>query len=436
MRANIDLSSALTEARARYAHNNPASRAQHDRALQVLPGGNTRTVLHFDPFPLLLTGGAGCRLWDADDHEYTDFLGEYTAGLFGHSEPRIRAAVVEAMDRGTLLSAPNRDEAELADLLCTRFPGVDRLRFCNSGTEANLMAVAAARAHTRRNGLVVMRGGYHGGVFMFKDGYNRVNVPYPYYYARFNDIDYTTALVDHHAADIAAIMVEPVMGTGGALPATREFLEALREAADRHDIALLFDEVMTSRVSSGGAQKHYDVTPDLTSFGKYIGGGLTIGAFGGRADIIDLYDPRRPDALPHAGTFNNNVLTMAAGVTAMRDIYTPDVADAHNQRGEAFKERVNLYAREHGHPVVITGIGSLLCIHFNHAQVKTPADVHADIPDAAALCHLFMLEHGFYTSKTGLMSLSLPLDADDYSGFEAALQTFMDEFSEPLRRAA
>ena len=430
---NVDLDTALVEARERYANANPKSAALHAQACEVLPGGNTRSILHYAPFPLVISAAEGATVVDADGHRYTDFLGEYTAGLFGHSHPRIQAAVVEALQRGTVLCAPNEDEARLAAILCDRFPSVERVRFCNSGTEANLMAVAAARAHTGRDGLLVMYGGYHGGVFMFKDGFNRVNVPYDYHYGRFNDIDFTLKLIEHHASELAVIMVEPVMGTSGALPATPEFLEALRQAADQHGIVLLFDEVMTSRVSAGGAQAHYGVTPDMTSFGKYIGGGLTVGAFGGRADIMDLYDPRRPDALPHAGTFNNNVLTMAAGVTAMSELYTPDVAEAHNLNGEAFKTRLNELAAARDFPATITGIGTLLCMHFVRGPLTTPAQAATANPDAIALFHLYMLEHGYYTSKSGLMSLSLPLAPADYDGFEAAFAAFMDAYAAQIQ---
>jgi glutamate-1-semialdehyde 2,1-aminomutase len=434
MKRNLNLSSALADARMRYADNNPQSKALHEAALQVLPGGNTRSVLHFDPFPLVVNRGEGARVWDADGHQYTDFLGEYTAGLFGHSHPQIQNAVKAALARGTLLCGPNEDEAELARILCERFPSVDRVRFTNSGTEANLMAVAAARVHTGKDGLLVMHGGYHGGVFMFKGGNNRVNAPYPYYFGAFNDSAFTTRVIEQHATEIAAIMVEPVMGTSGAIPATGEFLRALRDAADRHNIVLLFDEVMTSRVSAGGAQQHYGVIPDMTSFGKYIGGGLTFGAFGGRAEIMDLYDPRRADALPHAGTFNNNVLTMAAGVTAMRDLYPSDLADAHSARGEAFKQRINELAASKQVAAQVTGLGSLLCLHFCSEPVTTPEVAATSSADTAALCHLFMLERGFYTSKTGLMSLALPLEALDYDRFVDAFGDFADDYG-PLLRA-
>jgi len=167
---NVNLKTALVEARERYAAPNPKSAALHAQACEVLSGGNTRSIFHYAPFPLVITQAEGAMVVEADGHHYTDFLGEYTAGLFGHSHPRIQAAVTEALERGTVLCAPNEDEARLAQILCDRFPLVERVRFSNSGTEANLMAVAAARAHTQRDGLLVMYGGYHGGVFMFKDG--------------------------------------------------------------------------------------------------------------------------------------------------------------------------------------------------------------------------------------------------------------------------
>ena len=281
-------------------------------------------MLFYEPFPLSMAKGEGARLRDLDGHEYRDFLGEHTAGLYGHSNPRILDEIRGALASGIVLGAPNRYEVELAELVCARFPAVDRVRFCNSGTEANLMAIGLARAVTGREKVLVFEGAYHGGVLFFKEGESGpVNAPFPFVFGRYNDTEATLAVIERHGSELAAILVEPMMGSGGCIEGDREFLGALREAADRHGALLLFDEVMTSRLGPGGRQGELGILPDLTTLGKYIGGGLTFGGFGGRADLMERFDPRRPDAIPHAGTFNNNVLTMSAGIVGLRDIFTP-----------------------------------------------------------------------------------------------------------------
>ena len=178
--ANTDIVSAVAEAQARFAADNPLSRAQLDKAAAFMPGGNTRTVLFYPPFPLTMTKGEGCHLWDLDGHRYIDFLGEYTAGLYGHSNAMIRAAIDRALDNGIVMGGQNLAEADLAAAIVNRFPGIERVRFTNSGTEANLMSVSAARAFTERAGVMVMAGGYHGGVFYFAPGGSSLNAPFPY----------------------------------------------------------------------------------------------------------------------------------------------------------------------------------------------------------------------------------------------------------------
>ncbi|MDX1431262.1 MAG: aminotransferase class III-fold pyridoxal phosphate-dependent enzyme [Gammaproteobacteria bacterium] len=434
-RRNLDLTGALAEARERYAAANPESARRHAEACTALPGGNTRSVLHYDPFPLAVMRGDGATVWDADGHAYTDFIGEYTAGLYGHSHPRIRAAIGEVLAEGHVLCAPNVHEAKLARILCDRFASCERVRFTNSGTEANLMAITAARAHTGRDALLVFDGGYHGGVLYFASGASPVNVPYPTVIGRYNDASGARELIAANAARLAAVLVEPVMGTSGFIPAEPEFLRALSEATQAHGVVLIFDEVMTSRLAPGGAQERYGVTPDMTTFGKYIGGGLTFGAFGGRATIMDRFDPRRPDALPHAGTFNNNVLTMAAGVAGMGEIYTPAAADDLNARGDRLRGALQRAAGELDFPARITGMGSLLGIHFVARPVAGPDDARATPPEARALFHLEMLGRGFYTGKLGLVALSLPLTDDDCSRFVGAFSGFANEHRDIYRRA-
>jgi glutamate-1-semialdehyde 2,1-aminomutase len=418
--ANASVDALLATARERYVTANPASLAAHVEAAAVMPGGNTRTVLFHTPFPLTMARGEGCRLWDADGHEYVDLLGEYTAGLYGHSNPVIRAAIDGALDGGWNLGGHGVMEARLAALICQRFPSIDLVRFTNSGTEANLMALATATALTRRRSVLVFDGGYHGGVLYFRGGGMPLNVPHRWIVGQYNDPAEAAALIDTNAADLAAILVEPMLSGGGCIPADPGFLQALRDGADRTGAVLIFDEVMTSRMSAGGQQARLGITPDMTTLGKYIGGGMSFGAFGGRHAIMEHYDPRRPDALPHAGTFNNNVLTMAAGHAGLSQLFTPAAADALFARGEALRGDLNTAARG---GMAWTGLGSLMCVHFSGAPIRPEVDT----PGGAALRELFffeMLDRGFYLARRGMLALSLEIGAAETGRFTDAVAEF------------
>ncbi len=421
---NADIEAALRDAKEAYVGRNPVSLARYVKATAVMPGGNTRTVLHYDPFPVAMVHGEGCRLWDADGAEYTDFIGEYTAGLYGHSHPVIRKAVDRALDGGISFGASNMMEAEFARAVCRRF-SLERVRFTNSGTEANLMALSTACAVTGRRGVMVFYGGYHGGVFSFAGGGNKINAPFDFVVAPYNDIDGTLALIDQHGPGLAAIILEPMMGGGGCIAAELAFLHALREAADRCDALLILDEVMTSRLAPGGLQSLRGVKPDLTTYGKYIGGGMSFGAFGGRADIMDRFDPRRPDALPHAGTFNNNVLTMTAGLAGLTDVFTPEAALALNDRGEALRNRLNGLCETAAAPVQFTGIGSMMAVHTARGPIRSPADVAKGDAKLKELFFFDMLGSGIWLARRGMMSLMLPIGDPECDKLAGAVEEFL-----------
>ncbi len=421
---NADIDAALADAKEAYVTRNPKSFARFVEATAVMPGGNTRTVLHYDPFPVAMVKGKGCRLWDADGAEYVDFIGEYTAGLYGHSHPVIRAAVDRALDAGISFGASNLLEPAFAGAVCRRF-GLDRVRFTNSGTEANLMALATACAATRRRAIMVFHGGYHGGVFTFASGGNPINAPFDFVVAPYNDIDGTQALVQQHADRLAAIILEPMMGGGGCIAAEPAFLHALRDAATRIGALLILDEVMTSRLAPGGLQSLRGVQPDLTTFGKYIGGGMSFGAFGGRAEIMDLFDPRRPDALPHAGTFNNNVLTMAAGLAGLTEVYTPEAAVALNTRGDVLRERLNALCRAADSPLQFTGIGSMMAMHTVRGPIRSPADAAKGDAKLKELFFFDMLAQGVWLARRGMMALSLPIGDTECDHLAGAVEEFL-----------
>jgi glutamate-1-semialdehyde 2,1-aminomutase len=424
--AAADLASLVADAERRYVERNPESRRLHEERARFMPGGNTRSVIHVPPFPLTIVRGEGARIVDADGHEYLDFLGEYTAGLYGHSHPVIVAAIREALADGMLFGAPNRYEGLLAAAICERFPSIELVRFCNSGTEANLFALSLARVATGREAVLVFSGAYHGGVFLFADGGSPLNAPFPFLVGEYNDADGAARLIAEHAHELAAVLVDPLQGSAGAIPGEAGFLRALREATAEHGVLLVFDEVMTSRLSTGGLQRVLGVTPDLTTLGKYVGGGLACGAFGGRADLMSRFDPSRPDALQHAGTFNNAVLTMAAGAAGLTRVYTEAEATRLNGLGDRLRDRLNGFAEREGVEFAATGYGSLVGLHFTRGPVRRASDLPAT-PELRALLHLHMLERGYSYARRGFIALSLPLGEADVDGFAGAVEDFLSQ---------
>jgi glutamate-1-semialdehyde 2,1-aminomutase len=422
--ANIDINAALAEAEELYRANNPKSLTQHREACAAMPGGNTRSAIHVDPFPLTMVRGEGARLWDLDGHEYVDFLSEFTAGIFGHSHPAIRRAIEQALEGGLNFGAHNATEARFAAAICARFPSVDLVRFTNSGTEANLMAVSAAVAITGRPKVLVFEGGYHGGVFYFRGHGSRLNAPFEYLLGRYNDREAVEALVAPHRTELAAILVEPMQGTTGCIPAERSFLAGLRALADETGALLIFDEVMTSRLAPGGLQEVHGILPDLTTLGKYVGGGMSFGAFGGRADLMERFDPRQPDAFQHAGTFNNNVLTMNAGLVGLTEIYTPERAHALNTSGDRLRERLNAVVQRQGLAMQFTGLGSMLAVHMTGAPIRSQED--ADRGNAALrdLFYFDLVARGIWFAKRGMFALSIALDEQDGDKLADAVEEF------------
>ncbi len=435
VRRNLDLDTALAEAERRYLAANPKSIERLEQAKASLPGGNTRSVLHYAPCPLTMARGQGCRVWSLDGDEYIDFLCEYTAGLYGHSNPAIVAATKRALDDGVMLGAPNVYEARLAEALCARFPSLERVRFCNSGSEADLMALGLARAVTGRDKVLVFEGAYHGGFLMFAHGGSPLNAPIPMVIARYNDTDGTRASIEAHAHDLAAVIVEPMQGAGGCIPAERGFLDMLRAETARHGILLVFDEVITSRLSTGGLQAAWGVTPDLTALGKYLGGGSSFGAFGGRADIMDRFDPASPDCLYHSGTFNNDVLTMAAGAAGLSEVLTPEALEALNARGEALRAALDDLFDAAGLGVATSGLGSLMAIHFRPGPIGAAEDLEGEDPRLKQLFHLSMLARGIYLSPRGMVALSLPMGETETDALLAAVGGFIEDYRPFLPRA-
>ncbi len=418
---------AVAAAHRRYAERRPNSAAQAAAAARVLPAGSTRSVLDFDPFPFRVARASGSELVDVDGHSYVDFLGDYTAGLLGHNPPAVAEAVRRVLERGWSLGAVADDEHRLASLLCDRFPSVDQIRFTNSGTEANLMAISLARHHTGRDRVLVFDGAYHGGLLYFGAAATPIQAPYPYVRCRFNDIGSVRQALADQGSEIACVLVEPMMGSGGCIPGEPDFLAELRSLCSDAGVLLIFDEVMTSRMSTGGAQQRLGVVPDLTTLGKYLGGGMTFGAFGGPAAIMAAFDPARGGTLTHGGTFNNNVMTMSVGAAAVEQLLGAGALEALFDRGEGFRSRVDAALAPVG--MSATGWGSLLTVQAARGPIRRPGDVQGVDSRLGELLFHAMLDRGVYLARRGFIALSLAISDADLDRFLAALEDSLDELT-------
>jgi glutamate-1-semialdehyde 2,1-aminomutase len=415
------LDATLKDASDRFAAKRPRTRAMQERAAHVMPGGNTRTVLFTAPFPIRIERGEGATLTDIDGHSYLDLLGEYSAGIYGHSHPEILAAARAALEKGLNFGGHHGDEVRLAELVTKRFH-LDLVRFTNSGTEANMMALSAARCFTGRTKIMPMQGGYHGGTLYFSHGASPVNAPFDCVMGEYNDIETTRALIVEHGKDLAAVVLEPMLGGGGCIPASPEFLQMLRVETAARGIVLIFDEVMTSRLHPGGLSAKLGIEPDLKTLGKYVGGGMSFGAFGGKREIMALFDPTSPNALPHAGTFNNNTLTMAVGSVAMSDIYTPEACAALNACGDRLRDALNDLFMRYQVRMKAMGQGSMIALHPMQGEIKSPHDIEATDKRLRQLLFLDLLEQGVYIAERGFMALSLMVTDEDCDRVVSAVE--------------
>jgi glutamate-1-semialdehyde 2,1-aminomutase len=418
---------AVADAVELYVAKRPKTAAWHERARAVLPGGNTRSILFTQPFPIRIEASEGCRITDVDGFTYVDYVGEYSAGIYGHSHPAIMAAVQSALAMGINIGAHHVGEIALAEAVTQRFY-LDRVRFTNSGTEANMMALALAKNYTGRSMIMPMLGGYHGGTLMFSYGASAVNAPFETVLGFYNDVERTRALIAQYADRLAAVIVEPMLGAGGSIGATPAFLSMLREECTRHGIVFILDEVMTSRLAPGGLAEVWGLSPDLKTLGKYVGGGMSFGAFGGRAEIMDMFDPSRPQSLYHAGTFNNNTLSMTAGHVGLTSVYTPEACVALNASGERLKARLNEMLMQHQARLQVTGIGSLLTLHPLLGELTTPEQLSAADQRLRRLLYLHLLDDGIYVAERGSMALSMALGEAEHDALLSSVAGFVARY--------
>jgi glutamate-1-semialdehyde 2,1-aminomutase len=450
------MSDSWRQLEATYRARTNGSRELYERALSNLPGGDTRTGTFFVPYPTFMARGAGCRLWDVDGNEYIDCLSNFTSLVHGHAHPEVTRAITEQAARGTVHGAPVESQIALASAIRERLPSVETLRFTNSGTEAAMMAIRAARAFTGRPKILKMEGAYHGSydaarVSVHPRLSEHVAPSWPLgepdevglspgavaevLIAPFNDLETTAAIVRRHRHELAAVIVEPMMGAAGMIPAERAFLAGLRDVTRETGVLLILDEVITLRLAWGGAQSIFSLTPDLTLLGKIIGGGLPIGAFGGRADIMAFYDPRRRDVITHSGTFNGNAVTMAAGLATLA-LLTPAAIERINLLGERLRSSLGAVLAAARIPATVTGLGSLSHVHMSDEPVVDYRSAARAADSAAVLLHLALMNHGVFAASRGMFITSTAMQDADVDQVVASYAEALREAGSALTQAS
>jgi glutamate-1-semialdehyde 2,1-aminomutase len=428
----------------RWAEPGSRSAELFERAQRVMPGGNTRTTVYMAPYPPYAASGEGCWVTDVEGDRRLDCLNNYTALIHGHAHPALVEAATRRLALGSSFPLPTPEEIELAALLTERVPSAEHVRFTNSGSEAVMMAVKGARAFTGRPRIAKFEGAYHGSYDYVEvslgstpDDWGSLAAPASTAYSAgtprgvlddvvvlpFNHTDHAIARIEREASQLAAVVVDPVPNRVGLIPARRDFLRALREVTKARGIVLIFDEVISFRVGYHGAQGAFGVTPDVTTLGKIIGGGLPVGAVAGRADVMSVFDPTggSPKA-PHGGTFNANPVTMAAGLASMR-LLTKDAYEKLDDLGAKLRGSLEACFKRAGVGGGVTGMGSLFRLHGTDREVIDYRSARATPEEAARLQGIVrrLLEHGVLISTTGLGCLSTPMgDAE----LESLVETF------------
>lgn len=418
-----------------YRESTPDSRAIHDRATDVMPGGDTRSVTYHPPYPAYVESAQGATLTTEDGEVLLDLLNNYTQAVLGHSPPAVVEAVCDQFRSGNGVAAPTEPIVELAERLVERTPSLEHVRFGNSGTEGTMNAIRAAIGWTGSDRVCKIHGGYHGThdaveIAVTDDGREHRGIPSNVEdrieTVRFNDTESLKTVFETTGSELACLILEPVLGVGGMVPATDGFLRTARDLTEETETLLIFDEVMTYRLSPGGAQERYDVVPDLTALGKLIGGGLPIGAFGGRRDVMHQFHPEE-GSIDHSGTFNGNRATMAGGAATL-DRLDADAISTLNSRGEELRARLSEVGAESRLPVRITGDGSLFQVHFTDEQVS---DAETSTAGQEPLLELFfaLRSEGVFLAPRGMGNLSTATESKD-------LDTVVEAFERSLGRIA
>ncbi|MCW2830481.1 MAG: hypothetical protein JWP31_1173 [Aeromicrobium sp.] len=429
----------LNEAQTKiFVERTPRSKELWERTKALIPTGHAGGMGAFAPHPIVVERGKGCWLWDVDGNRYLDLrLGDWVL-IHGHSDDDIRAAVHEQMGKMVQVGAPEWDLGyRMASLLVERTPSIEKVRFFVSGTDANLCAIRLARGFTGRTKIAKAIGSYHGtsdalvvghSVLRGPDDYLPTGVPahavdeiveFP-----FNDPDGAEEVLRREAEDIAVLLVEPVMTAAGMVEASGEFLRRLRAVTEELGIVLVFDEVVTYPVAYGGGQAHFGVTPDLTTLGKAIGGGLPVSAVGGRADIMDMLEPDPSAGRPSMSvmsTFGGNSASLAAGITCLEKL-TPEAHDALTIRGERVRLHIDALGRKYDIPLHATGLGHLIGIHWAEERVVDYDTRMKDDREKIRDINLVLDNEGYYQTFTGLFLLSTAIGDQEVDAFLGAFE--------------
>ena len=432
-----------------YPDSKSHSQKLYDRALSSLPGGNTRTTVFMTPYPIYAARGEGCRVWDVDGNEFIDCINNFTSLIHGHAHPILVEAATRQLALGSAFGLPTESEIELAELLASRLPSVDQLRFTNSGTEAVMMALKAARAFTGRPKIAKCEGAYHGSYDYAEvsldptpEAWGR-NAPVSVAYARgtpdnvladvvtipFNDVESAVSLIREHGRELACVLVDPMPNRAGLAPADKGYLEALRSVTREVGALLIFDEVITFRLGFRGAQGLWNIDPDLTTLGEIIGGGFPVGAVAGHKEFMAVFDPRSgKPALPHGGTFSANPVTMRAGLAAMELLDEAAFARL-DAIGEAVRSGIDEAFRRTGVPGRAVGLGSLLKIHFADRPIRDYRSAYMTEQEAQrqAVFNRGLLNRGVLAAGYGLMALSMPMSDADVDAIIAAASDALAE---------
>jgi glutamate-1-semialdehyde 2,1-aminomutase len=421
----------------RYALRWPHSRATYERAIGSLPGGNTRTQVHAQPFPLYAERGSGARVLLIDGEEVDDFLLNYSAATLGYCHPAVTDAVHRAIDAGGPFGLSVPTEALLAEQICARFTGVELVRFTNSGSEATLQAIRAARAFSGRPHIAKAEGGYHGshdlvdvGVTRFGGtigealGETRGMAPevvagvtvFPY-----NDLDGALRVLEPQAPELAAVLIEIFLNSAGVIPGRPEFLRGIADWCAAHEVLLILDEVASWRTGyRGSGAEHHDLTADLICLGKALGGGFPIGAVGGREEVMRVFDPRGGSIVRHAGTFNGHPVSMAAGLAVLEVLDGPAIARM-NAQGQRLAEGVQRIGREYELPITATHYGGIGRLHISKTLPSSAREATALPREPRAEVYRALLERGVLVSPDGRFSTCTATSEEQVQRFLDAL---------------
>jgi glutamate-1-semialdehyde 2,1-aminomutase len=418
-----------------YRKRTPQSGKIIEEAAKYVPDGDFRVSVWFEPYPAVMDRGDGCHLVDIDGNDYLDFSNNWTSMVLGNSHPKVVEAIREQALTGSAMAAPHKSVYEWAKMLCDRIPSVDKVRFCTSGSEAVMFAIRAARAFSGKDKILKMEGSYHGSYdpMEMTVGWRKLPVGLPksveedVFVTPFNNKDKAEKIIKENKDELAAVIVEGILGAAGMIPPEDDYLKHLHKVAKENDVLLIIDEVISFRLATGGVQQVFDVEPDLTVLGKTIGGGLPVGAFGGRQDIMAVYSPRQKRPAHHAGTFVATPIAVAAGIANLKEM-TAETLDQINSLGWSLAEKLQKILDELKIKAQIKGYGSLQQIHFTPESVSTASTAYFTLDrDVLRLFHLSMMTKGIFIGSRGFYSITTPMSMVE---IEKALEATAECLSE------